>query len=377
MKPRVRSIPRRAGFSVLARCTLLLLSLAAISCGVLLPSEGGADASKAQHAAVAQEPTRGIWLSAQEIAALPTRGPAWDALNKAASSTVLRPNLRDQDDLSNVRVLAKALVYARTGDAALRKEVVRALRAIRGTEERASVLAVARELMAYVIAADLIGLEGVERTSFEAWLRSVRERSFRGRTIRSTHEDRPNNWGTHAGATRIALALYLGDDEDVERAAQVFRGWTGESSGWRGFEFGDRGWQASFFRNKAVNPRGATYRGHSIDGVLPDDQRRGGGFAWPPPKENYVYEALQGAVAQAELLSRQGYPSYRWGDQALLRAFTWLHAEADFPAEGDDTWLPWIINRRYESDFPAPTPTRPGKGMGFSDWTHPATQSLD
>jgi len=356
---------------------MLFLPFFVLSCGVLTPSEGIADPSQAAASTEARAVSRGIWLSSEEIAALPTEGPAWEAVKKAASATVLRPSLRDQDDLSNVRVLAKALVYARTGDEGLRKEVVRALHRIRGTEEGASVLAIVRELMAYVIAADLIGLEGSERTSFESWLRSVRDRSFRGRTIRSTHEDRPNNWGTHAGATRIALALYLEDQRELERAAFVFKGWTGESSGWRGFEFGDRGWQASYFRSRAVNPVGAEYRGHSIDGVLPDDQRRSGKFSWPPPKENYVYEALQGAVVQAELLSRQGYDSYGWGDRALLRAFTWLHDEARFPAEGDDTWLPWIINRNYGSSFPAPTRTRPGKGMGFSDWTHTVTEDLD
>ena len=63
----------------------------------------------------------------------------------------------------------------------------------------------------------------------------------------------------------------------------------------------------------------ATHRGHSIDGVLPDDQRRGGPFEWPPPRENYVYEALQGATVQAALLSRAGYDAWDWGDQALLR----------------------------------------------------------
>lgn len=224
--------------------------------------------------------------------------------------------------------------------------------------------------MAYVISADLIGLEGVPRTKFEGWLRSVRDRSFAGRTIGSTHEDRPNNWGTHAGATRIALAVYLADEGELARAAHVFRGWLGERSGWRDFKFGEADWQAAFFRRYAVNPKGSTLRGHSVDGVLPDDQRRGGGFEWPPPKENYVYEALQGAVAQAALLERQGYPSWEWGDRGIERAFDWLHREANFPAVGDDTWLPHLVNRAYGRDFPAPIPSQPGKAMGFSDWTH-------
>jgi hypothetical protein len=109
--------------------------------------------------------------------------------------------------------------------------------------------------------------------------------------------------------------------------------------------------------------------------VLPDDQRRAGSFSWPPPKENYVYEALQGAVAQAVLLERAGHDPWSWGERALLRAFVWLHEEADYPAEGDDTWLPHLVNDAYGTHFPAPVPSRPGKGMGFSDWTHgPSTE---
>jgi hypothetical protein len=313
----------------------------------------------------------GLWIDPQRLATRPTEGPAWEALRRTARGATGRPDLSDQDDPTNVRVLAKALIAARTGDAEAREDVVRALRRVRGTEQGARALAVARELMAYVLAADLIGLEGEDRAAFVDWLEVVRRTSFRGRTLRSTHEDRPNNWGTHAGASRIAVARYLGDEAELERAAFVFRGWLGQAEGWRGFEFGDAAWQPPFsWRRYAVNPVGATRKGHSIDGVLPDDQRRGGAFRWPPPKENYVWEALQGAVAQAVLLDRAGYDAWSWGDRALLRALRWLHEEADYPAEGDDTWIPHLVNDAYGSDFPAPVPSQPGKGMGFSDWTH-------
>ena len=61
------------------------------------------------------------------------------------------------------------------------------------------------------------------------------------------------------------------------------------------------------------------------DGVLPDDQRRSGGFVWPPTKENYVWEALQGAIAQAVILHRAGFLDGRkatthWGALHELRA---------------------------------------------------------
>ena len=312
-----------------------------------------------------------LWIDREALLARPTEGPAWRALLDAARAPASRPDLANQDDPSDVRLLARALVAVRTRDEGLRREVVAGLARVQGTERGASTLAIGRGLLAYVIAADLIELAGPDRDAFAAWLDRVRRASFRDRTLISTHEDRPNNWGTHAGASRIAIALYLGDEADLARGAHVFRGWLGEASGWQGFAFGDPAWQASIRGpHYGVNPPGATRAGHSIDGVLPDDQRRGGGFRWPPPRENYVYEALQGAVAQAVLLDRAGYAAFDWGDRALLRAFTWLHEEADYPARGDDTWLPHLINAAYDSDFPAPVPTRPGKGMGFSDWTH-------
>ena len=110
--------------------------------------------------------------------------------------------------------------------------------------------------------------------------------------------------------------------------------------------------------------------GHDVGGVLPDDQRRGGPFSWPPPRENYVYEALQGALVQAVILSRAGWHPWGWSDRALLRAFRWLHQQANFPCEGDDRWLPFLMNDFYATSFPARAPTSPGKNMGFSDWTH-------
>ncbi len=357
-----RRIPVRRFFS----CALLVLVAACARADEAAEARTRVDAE-----------ARALWLDTEEIQALPAEGAAWDALRRVASKPIDRPNLSNQDDPTNVRVLARALLYARTGDAEAKRSVEQALRRVRGTERRANVLALARELLSYVIAAELVGLEGQERRDFDAWLRRLQARTFEGRTLRSTHEDRPNNWGTHAGATRLAVAIHLADRDEVERAAHVFKGWLGEAGGWRGFEFGDASWQPpfSFFRRHAVNPVGARRRGHSIDGVLPDDQRRGGGFRWPPPKENYVYEALQGAVVQAVLLERRGYPAFEWGDRALLRAFRWLHDEADFPAEGDDAWLPHIVNRAYGTDFPARTPTRPGKGMGFADWTHASGKS--
>ena len=316
---------------------------------------------------------RDLLIDPADLRTRPVSGMAWRKLLAVASEGIDSPDLSDQDDRDNVRALAKALVFARTGEAAYRQEVVEACEGMIGTA-KGRTLALGRELAAYVIAADLVGLPKELDHRFRRYLQEVRQLRLSGRTLVSTHEDRPNNWGTHAGASRIAVALYLGDEEDLRRSARVFKGWLGDQEAYSSFSFGDLAWQANPKEPLGINPAGTTLQGYSVDGVLPDDQRRGGVFQWPPPKENYVYEALQGALLQAILLHRAGYDDvWEWSDSALLRAFEWLHEVAGYPAEGDDRWQVWVVNHFYERSFPT-SGTTPGKGFGFADWLYPKKQ---
>ena len=327
---------------------------------------------------------KGIWIDPQPIKTLPTSGAAWDKLKGDADSILGTPNLANQDDMTNVWVLAKALVYVRTGDPAYRDAVIAACMAAIGTEAGGDTLALGRELAAYVIAADLVGLPPAEDARFRSWLATVTNVTMKdGRTLKQCHEQRPNNWGTMAGASRLAVAAYLGDEVDFMRAATVFKGYLGDRSSYAGFKYGALDWQADPTKPVGINPQGAVRDGHSIDGVLPEEQRRsevaGGAFYWPPPQEGYVWEGLQGAIAQAVILRRAGYPVLDWENQALLRAYRWLHEQANFPAEGDDTWQPYLVNALYQTSFPIVTPSRPGKNVGYTDWTHallPAPQGL-
>ncbi len=321
---------------------------------------------------VASVNSNGLWISRAEIAALKMSGAAWNNLKTAADQPAGAPDLSNQDDPCNVRVMAKALVYARTGLEKYRTEVIDACMAAIGTEKGGRTLALGRELIAYVIAADLVGLPESEDQRFRTWLRACLTETLDGKTLQSTHEERPNNWGAHAGASRVAVAVYLNDQAEIARCAKVFKGWLGDRASYAGFQYGDLSWQANPNQPVGINPKGASKGGHSVDGVLPDDQRRGGGFKWPAPKENYVYEALQGALAQAVILARAGYPVWNWQDRALLRAFQWLHNETNFPASGDDTWEPYIINYYYRTNFPAPAVASAGKNVGWTDWTHAA-----
>jgi hypothetical protein len=316
-------------------------------------------------------PTTGMLLTQSEINSLPTSGSAWNDVASKAKGSWPKPKISDQENQNDVYALAGGLYYAKTGDKAIRTKVRDAIMSARGTERGGRVLALARNLQSYVLAADLIDLKGYsasDDSSFRSWLSGVRRASMtQCDNLILCHERRPNNWGTHAGAARIAADIYLGDRADLTRAATVFRGWLGERSAYAGFTYGDLSWQANSKAPVGINPAGARKNGVNIDGVLPDDQRRGGSCC-TLKKENYVYEALQGVVVQAHLLKRQGHDAWNWGNQAIKRAFLWQYNVNKFPAAGDDTWMPWLVNKAYGLKLATKSPTSMGKGFGFTDW---------
>ena len=316
---------------------------------------------------------QGIWLSQNEIMALPMSGSGWDNVKAKAFATWGTANLKDINSQHDVYTLAGALYYARTGDTVIRTKVANAIMSTLETENGGETLAPSRNIVSYVISADLINLAQYDTTKnnqYKVWLTNVRNENLGGRTIITTHTDRPNNWGTHAGATRVAIARYLGDTVDLAKAANVFKGFVGDRTAYAGFKYGELWWQSNPSLPVGINPKGATIQGHNVDGVLPDDQRRGCSFVWPPCKENYAWEALQGAVVQAQLLHRAGYDSWNWSDKALLRAVTWLNITNQYPPNGDDVYITWIINKAYGSTFTTVSPVGIGKNMSFTDFTH-------
>jgi hypothetical protein len=316
--------------------------------------------------------TSGIWISRTEIMSLPMTGSAWQNVKKQADSNWGSPNLSDLNSKHDVLALAGALVYARTGQESYRVKTANAIMSAIGTEKNSRGLEVSRNITAYVIAADIIDFrsyDSVRENTFRSWLTALRTQKMTdGKTIISTHEGRPNNWGTHAGAARIAIDLYINDRVDLEKAARVFKGWLGDRNAYASFKFNELDWQANKANPVGINSLGATINGKNVDGVLPDDQRRSGGFKWPAPKENYVWEVLQGATVQAHMLHRAGYDSWNWSNKALLRATTWLYNVDNFPAESDDTFIPWIINKAYNTSFTT-KPANIGKNISYTDWT--------
>lgn len=335
----------------------------------------------------APSPVEGLWISASEIADLPTTGMAWNNVkgpaNNGADSANCTPDLSNQDEVCNTTTLARALVFVRLQQESYRIEVENALQAIINSGAyNGRALALGRKLAAYVIAADLIDLKNHNSAMNTAWRAKILElrnaASTEAGSLVECHENRPNNWGGHCGCSRIAVDRYIGDSVDLDRAAIVFKGWLGDRTSYAGFNYGtDDSWQCDATRPVGLNPLGCTKQGHDIDGVVPDDQRRAGSFMWPPVKTDYTWGMLGGAICQAELLHRAGYDAFNWESRALSRGYAWLHRTIFSDGQnykmqpGDSAnWQPWIVNYRYGTNYPAPSPTDGVKNLNWTDWTH-------
>lgn len=314
--------------------------------------------------------TNGLWISAAEVKALPMSG-AWSSVQGAAGSGC-NPDLANQDSSCNVTILANALAWARTDDEQYRKRVVDAIRSIVTTQSESGgrTLALGRELGAYIAAADLINLREHDpalHNQFKLRLKELRTKTLDGMTLAGTHERRPNNWGTMAGASRAAIDVYIEDAADLDRTALVFHGYLGRREAYSGFTYGDLSWQCG--PSVGINPVGCIKGGFDIGGALPEEMRRGGGFSMPNPSPTgYACGGMSGVVAQAEILYRKGFAVYEWENKAILRGMEFLR-RIGWQCTGDDAWLVSVINKRYGTSYPV-AGTSPGKNFGWTQWTH-------
>lgn len=325
----------------------------------------------------------GMWLTHAEIKSLRTNNGYWQRVKQYAAKSVDGLVLHDQDENKDIYLLAKALVWARTGSPVYRQQVTDQIRKTIGAEPQGRVLALARNLLPVVIAADIVGLSADDDTRFKAWLRKARDTVLApGWSLVTCHEQRPNNWGTMAGAARIAVDVYVSDREDLAKAAAVFEGFCGNRARWKNFKFGHSAWSANPARPQGINPSGATIQGRNVDGCIPDDARRwqnhrdrsSGPFRYPWPTSdyalNYSWETLQGVIVQTVLLTRQGYSARQWQDEAPLRAYRWLLVERKATPDRDDRWGVVLVDYLYGTRYWDGKVTSHGKLMGMTCWTH-------
>jgi hypothetical protein len=352
-------------------------------------------------------------LSTAEIQALPTSGAAWESVHDAAYGSWETPNLQDQTKGHGAEVLAGALVYARTGDASLRAKTRDAIMAAKRTmdepsewdccdssvpERNTRTLGVGRQVYAYVFAADIIDLESYDATSnteFSNWLRAIRTTPLpqSGRpnnsiyTLTYAHETWVSNWSGWEGASRMAASIYVGDMADLARADSLFHACTDRSYYPEDAPGYDRygyfqptgAWNAAFScldENTwvAINPAGCD---PILDGAFVEDVSRSG-YSWPPGSIGMMYswEMMQGQFIQAEMLHRQGYDAYNYGDRGLKRAMDFMVRAGYQMAYASQRWVPWLANYRYGTDYQTPLPLGLSYGMSWTDWTHATASTV-
>ena len=367
---------------------------------------------------------------------LPTSGAAWKRIKAIAEEDESKYKgkncLCDQDSEYPQAVLAKAYVAVRTNNNTRRQEVVNYLKDIVLTENQrdtskpekyARSLAVGRNLAAYVIAADLIGYrpgsgyDGADR--FYQWLSKgldtderqkdnpkgiVHKINGQGKSLASCHNERPNNWGTMCGASRIAVDLFINDTDDLAEAINTYKGFIGEVS-YNGWESGyddsaNRAWTCDRFGSNLgppMNPSNCWVQGHNVSGAVIDDvTRENDKFKWPPNKTFYAWGGYSALAAQAEMLYRAGYRdqeghhAYDWGDQAIKRGMEFLRDAMPSSQSAPTDWVSWLVNYRYggkllekdkgyrdpdsdpdsEGTILLKSPVGNGRLMDFTDWTH-------
>jgi len=295
-------------------------------------------------------PVTGIWTSPIELKTKPLSGEAWNAVKSAADSLSTSPNpdLDNQDDSTNVQVMAAAIVYARTGDVNYRTKVVNALQKVEQFVPRGRTLAWARETGAYAIAADLVGYR---TAAFEKKMRDMAETykcSQLNKTLLEMYKQRPNNWGSQAFGSLTAIYRYLGDTKKLQEVRTHYvlsvNGPMPSSA-----SFGSMSWQCSTSDPRWINKKGCVITCGSqanVDGIIPDDMRRGGSCQPNPLHTGYPWEGLQGFVMAARILDRAGLGIWQESDKAICRAASALQDGrfgSGWRATGDDEWqLPFL-----------------------------------
>ncbi len=313
-----------------------------------------------------------IWTSAEELASIPMSGPAWDALLDGANQDCSNPDISDHNDNTNAYVLAAAIVYARTGEVNYKNKVVSACeKVVADGKPAGKTLAWARETGAYALAADLVGYRTLD---FESWLFNMAEVYFAedNRTMRQMFETRPNNWGAHAFGTLCAIYRYLGDTSALSEAREFWiQAVVGPNPGLK--YRSDFSWHLDENNLRWINPKDAVKAGINIDGIIPDDMRRGGSLQEPPIHTNYAWGGLQGLVMAARILGRAGMSIWEVADSAVYRAAYALQVRYanlygnEWQAEGDDEWMLPFFDEAYGTNWSNDQPRlwKHGKNAGW------------
>jgi hypothetical protein len=339
-----------------------------------------------------------LWVSNEELRKLPASGAQWDAVYNVARSSWGSPDIAYQDSDHDVYVMAGAIVCVRTGEfcAKTRDAITSAI----GTEGNTRWLAVGRNLLGYVIAADMLGMKpdgnaNSQNTRVYNWLATFLTRKLPDNNtgvpeILSAFES-GSNASAQEASVMAALAVYTGNKPKLEHVWNRYRLYVCDRTSPETVidlsASKKEDWWHDSQKPCAVVPKGtwriqnsADKRG--MDGAIVNDMRRGGYYKWEPGFTPYPWVGLEGFVPTALILHRQGYDAFGISDQAVLRSFDYLWelsintGTTDWfdGRRGDEATH--IVNKAYGKSFPVQSAIGPGRTFGFTGFTHPTKDSL-
>jgi hypothetical protein len=333
---------------------------------------------------------QGVWIGPDEIAKLDTSGGAWESVLKIANAaTADGANVSDMGSTHAQKTLAVALAGVRTNNAALIAKAEAGLRDAIGTEDAGKWLDTGRNVGAYTIAADVLGIHS--GPIFD-WLKGFTTKTLphdntgKPITLRGTAWSSGSNASSQEGFVLTALAAYLNDRELLDECWLRFRRYCGDrTSPWTlaSNQFGDQ-WQTdnTTMGRVGILEKGAVVGGMDVDGAVCNDLGRSNR---PDGKLEYVeaslypWVGLDGAYCAAVVFQRAGFPAFEIQDRALLRAILWhkrmwgKYSEARWWLPAKKKGVKWLAHIAYGlplDEYPIALPVD-NHLIPYVDWTHP------
>jgi hypothetical protein len=315
--------------------------------------------------------------------ALPMSGDAWAQVAADATGAWPPLDVSNQDSKHARLVFAGALYAVRTGDPVIRERVVGSLQALASGPRYPDMLALARQLSGFVMAADLIGYRD---PAFVAWVEAARTRFVddhaRWTTLHFTAGNTTGNWGTWALASLTAADLYLGDAAGISRDWAIFAGYgVPYASGWVDGPFIKT---AAWDQDWSSVPTDGTRQlpiGIDVDGTLVEDAARSSGASLDETGAKYSYESVRAITTTALLFRQAGFDVAGVTDGQLRRMVEWLRA-TPYPDSIDGTlwgflrydlssWARFALNDILGTSYPTNSPTNNDRHIGYGDWLWP------
>lgn len=324
-----------------------------------------------------------------DLLAKPTSGPGWRFLKSQADAALETPDLSTLNTKTPAMVMAAGLVYARTGETKYRDKVITAVKAVPGTEKKATtVLPLARNVFGYVMAADLVGMPldtvADNGQTWRGFLEQARTEQFPGNSrwssLEQTSGDSASNWNAYALSSHLAISVVLGDAAAVARDVSIYRRFLGDTgSPWPAFaptagytwKGNGRTWDITPALQRGINP---DRPGDARSGAIVLDALRHNRL--PSVRcctvdlagRAYIEESLDALLAIGMVLKAGGSDYTDFADQALRRAYAFLMRSGGPSGYSNGRYLALAMNNIYGTAYNTAAGDSVARHLGFGGW---------